>query len=142
MQRHCHCQRAHRKWRESLQFLVWGSFHYMSSLLLDSVLRDSQPLPLPGVELQQEGECEDLSSWGLTKDSRSWASMKHVLMRKPGPKVTSRAFRKEGSWGLERPPSSSSSSLETVFPGATATLCLVGEEGAVGIRPHEAKCLG
>lgn len=96
-------------------------------------------IPLPREGLRQAGGWSDLSSCGLTKASRSWISMKHVLMTKPGPKVTSRACRKEGSRGLGRPPSSSSSSLDTVFPAAAAALCLAREEGAVGRNgPREA----
>lgn len=69
--------------------------------------------------------------------------MKQVLVMKPGPKVTSRARRKEGSRGLGRPASSSSSSLDTVFPDAAAALCLVREEGAVSRNgAQEAKCRG
>lgn len=67
----------------------------------------------------------DLSSCGLTKESRSWSSRKHMPMRKLGPKTASRARRKEGSRGPGRSPSSSSSSVDTVFPGAALPLSLV-----------------
>lgn len=62
--------------------------------------------------------------------------MKLMLMRKVGPKADSRACRKEVSRGLGRSLSSSSSSLETVFPDAAVALCLVQEEGAVSRNRH------
>lgn len=78
--RHCCCHRAHRKWAEPLQFLVWGSFHSTLSLPLGSVLGDGRPTPRPREGLQL-GVQRDLSSCGLTKESRSWISKKHELRR-------------------------------------------------------------
>lgn len=130
------CQTSHRKCRQVFQFLFWDSSDYLLSLPLGSVLSNSQTAPTPPREgLQHERVWSDLSSCGLTKESRSWISLKHTLMRKLGPKAASRAFRKEGSRGLGWPPSSTSSSLETFFPDAAVSLGLV-REGAVGRNGH------
>lgn len=88
----------------------------------------------------------DLSSCGLTKESRSWVNLKQMLVKMPEPQVASTARGKDGSRGLGRPPSSTTSSPDTLFPDATAALCLVqggrssGWEGSQ--VPHETSTSG
>lgn len=73
----------------------------------------------------REGAWTDLSSCGLIKDSRSWISLKPMLRRKLELKVAIRARRKEASGALGRPSSSTSPSLDSFFPEASAAWRLV-----------------
>lgn len=53
-------------------------------------------------------------------------------MRKAGPKVTSRALRKDGSWAWGRPLSKPTSSPVPFFPSAAAAFCLLQGEKESG----------